>query len=254
MKLTLIESSVGPGPRQQILASYLVNDDIVIDAGSVGFFSPLEVQRRIKHVFISHSHIDHIASLPIHVENAFRETLDPVRVYGSAAVLEAVQTHLFNDVLWPDFVKLTSEGLPFVELIELEVGRPTTVENLTFTPYPVAHVVPTFAYVVSDSVGAIAILTDTDRPAELGGVLEAVPNLRAMFLEATFPDSMQEMADVSAHLTPAALVSELEKLNVQATPFAIHLKAAFRDQLRDELAGLGNKTIEVMQPGQVYEF
>ena len=120
MKITLVESSVGHGPRQQILASYIVNDSIVIDAGSIGFVSPLDVQKRVKHVFISHSHTDHLASLPIFIDNVYVPSPECPMVYGNADVLDCLQKHVFNERIWPDMIRLSGEETPFLKMRALQ--------------------------------------------------------------------------------------------------------------------------------------
>lgn len=254
MKIVLLESSIGVETSYQYSTSFVINDQVAIDAGSIGFVGTPDQQTEIRNILLTHSHIDHVATLPIHIENAFRRHLPPVRVHGSAAVLEAVQTHLFNDVIWPDFVKLINDGLPFVELVEVHAGQPVTINDLTFTPHPIPHVVPTFAYIVSDTDGSVAIINDTHRPSVLREALSKVENLKAIFLEATFPNSMPDMANVSEHLTPAEFSRELGELDIDVPTYAVHLKAAFRDQVAAELLQLGNEQIAVAQPGHVYNF
>ncbi|MDA1018358.1 MAG: 3',5'-cyclic-nucleotide phosphodiesterase [Planctomycetota bacterium] len=254
MRIQLLPSSIGDASAYQFSTSFLVNDRLAIDAGSLGFVGSPAEQARIRDVILTHAHIDHVASLPIHVENAFSPNASPVRVFGSLEVLNAVQAHLFNGIIWPDFVELTQQGLPFVELHPIQPNESREVCGVTITAFEVEHVVPTNAFVIEDEAVAVAIVTDTHRPADLLRKLATYPNLAAIFLEVTFPNHMSTMAEVSAHLTPAGFARELDAAGITVPTYAIHLKAAYRDQLVKEIDALELPNVEVAEPGRVYDF
>src|SRR5436305_2452164 len=104
----------GAGRDQQFLTSYLINDTLALDAGGLGFAVPLDEQRRVRHVLITHTHLDHIASLPIFLENVYGRAAEPVTVHGSQEVLDCLQHDFFNDRVWPDFVNLSRANPPFL--------------------------------------------------------------------------------------------------------------------------------------------
>ena len=254
MKIQLLTSSIGESSAYQYATSFLVNDKVAIDAGSLGLVGSPASQAQVRDVFLTHAHIDHVGSLPIHLENAFSPKASPVRVFGSPDVLDAVQSHLLNGVLWPDFVELTRQGLPFVELHPIQPNEPREVCDVSVTAFEVEHVVPTNAFVIEDETVAIAIVTDTHKPGELLRQLASVSNLGALFLEVTFPNHMSAMAEVSAHLTPEGFARELEQSGINVPTFAIHLKAAYREQLVEELHALRIPNVEIAEPGRVYHF
>lgn len=254
MKITLIESSVGPGPRQQILASYLVNDDVVIDAGSVGFFSPLDVQRRIQHVFLSHSHVDHLASLPIFIDNVYQPGPDCPIVYGNSHVLNCLQTDIFNDRLWPDMIRLSQQESPFLKFSETSSEEPVEVTGLRVTPVSLDHLVPTFGFIVEDDSSAIAIVSDTSPTQRIWEVINETPNLKAVFLEASFPNGMDWLAERAMHLTPALFAAEQAKLTRNVPVIAIHIKTAYDQQVKAELLALNLPHVEIAEPGRTYEY
>src|SRR5437764_600685 len=109
MKLTLLPSALGAAgaPAAQYLSSALVNDTIALDAGCLGFHGTPDDQARVRHVLLTHSHLDHVASLPIFLENGHEGRGDGVNIYASAATLDALRRHFFNDQIWPDFVALS---------------------------------------------------------------------------------------------------------------------------------------------------
>lgn len=254
MKLTLIESSVGPGPRQQILASFLVNDDIVIDAGSVGFFSPLEVQRKIQHVFISHSHIDHIASLPIFIDNVYQQGPDCPTIYASRHTQSCLQSDIFNDRLWPDMVRLSMQESPFLRFSEAESEATVEIGDVRVTPVLLNHLVPTFGFIIADNNAAIAIVSDTSPTDRIWEVINQTPNLKAVLLEASFPNDMEWLADRAKHLTPSLFAAEQAKLEHDVPVIAVHIKTAYDEQVRSELQALNLPNVEVADPGRTYDF
>ena len=254
MKITLVESSVGHGPRQQILASYIVNDSIVIDAGSIGFVSPLDVQKQVKHVFISHSHTDHLASLPIFIDNVYAPGPECPIVYGNADVLDCLQKHVFNERIWPDMIRLSLEETPFLKLEEIHTETTVEVDGVRITPVAVDHIVPAMGFILEDDEAAIAIVSDTNPTNRIWEVINEQQNLKAVLLEASFPNHMAWLAERAMHLTPELFAGELQKLKQPAQVIAIHIKTAFDEQIKKELADLNLSNVEIGEPGKTYEF
>jgi ribonuclease BN (tRNA processing enzyme) len=251
----LVPSSVsGGGTRQQFLTSFLVNDTIAIDAGSIGFFQDPRGQARVRHLLLSHYHVDHIASLPILLDNIAGLNDSPITLHSSQAVRECLHRDVFNYRLWPDFFVLSAASGPFVQFETLESGKTFTLEGLRITPVGVNHVVPTLGFILESDSAAVVIASDTGPTEELWERANRVANLRAVFLEATFPNALAGLADISKHLTSAAFSREIQKLKRPVRLFAVHLKARFHEQIRAELAELGLPNLEVAQPGTVYEF
>lgn len=254
MKITLVESSVGHGPRQQILASYIVNDSIVIDAGSIGFVSPLDVQKQVKHVFISHSHTDHLASLPIFIDNVYAPGPECPIVYGNADVLDCLQKHVFNERIWPDMIRLSAEETPFLKLQEIHTETTVEVDGVRITPVAVDHIVPAMGFILEDDEAAIAIVSDTNPTNRIWEVINEQQNLKAVLLEASFPNHMAWLAERAMHLTPELFAGALQKLKQPAQVIAIHIKTAFDEQIKKELADLNLSNVEIGEPGKTYEF
>ena len=254
MKITLLESSVGAGTHQQILASYMVNDSVVIDAGSVGFVSPLEIQKKVEHVFLSHSHIDHLASLPIFVDNVYVPGSECPTIYAGAETLDCVKKHIFNDTIWPDMIRLSAEETPFLKLSELSAEQSVTIGNLTVTPVALNHVVPTFGFVLDDGEAAVAIVSDTNPTDRIWEVINANDRIKAVLLESSFPNSFEWLAEKAMHLTPNLFKVELDKLKHDVPIIAIHIKIAFEPTVREEIESLGLPNVQIGEPGRTYEF
>ena len=236
------------------LSSYIINDSIAIDAGALGLMSPIEAQAKVRHVLISHSHIDHIATLPIFVDNVHDADRDCVIVHGSQTVLECLQRDVFNGCVWPDFVKMTPEHGSFLKLSLLETGVAVKLDGLRITPVAVAHTVPTLGFMIEDHSAAIAMVSDTGPTDQIWDLANRTPNLKAVFLEASFPNSLADIADISQHLTPALFAKEIDKIKKPLRIIAVHLKPRFRAQLERELRELNRPNLEIVEPGVAYEF
>ncbi len=247
MKLTLIPSSVLGSPEQhQFLSSAIINDAIALDAGCVGFFRSAEDQARIRHVLISHTHMDHLASLPIFVENAYEGTAECVEVHTSSDVIDCCQRDLFNNRIWPDFIALSEaqKDRPFLKMTAFEAGQTIEVLGVKITAVALDHVVPTVGYILSDAQSSIAFVSDTAPTTEIWQRLNSVANLKAVFLEVTFPNEMAWLADISKHLTPALFGAEIKKLNRPVRIIVVHMKARFQSQVMAEIRGLNLPQIE----------
>jgi ribonuclease BN (tRNA processing enzyme) len=240
VKITLLPSVCGVGAdcALQYLTSFLINDVLAIDAGSLGFFRSPREQSPIKHVLLTHSHMDHLASLPIFVDTAFGNP-SVVTVHASEWVLDCLQRDLFNDRIWPDFIGLSRKGEALLNTAVLAPLVPVHLDGLTITPVPVDHVVPTFGFLVEDANTAIVISGDTGPTEEIWRRANALPTLKAVFLEVAFPNAMAGLAAKAKHNTPRSFGEEVRKLRIPVPVFAYHIKARFRDQVVKELNELG---------------
>ncbi len=255
MKVTLVPASVSPGEGQgSYLTSYLIDGTLAVDAGSLGFYLEPHDQARVRHVLLSHSHIDHLASLPVFVENAYEGRSDCVVIHGSEAVLDCLRRDIFNDRVWPDFLRLSTEAAPFLRLSPLEAGQPVDLEGLRVTPIPVNHIVPTFGFIIEGKEAAIVISSDTGPTEALWERANEVANLKAVFLEVAFPNAMAWLAGVSKHLTPALFGQEVAKLGQRVPVFAVHIKRRYQAQVVAELKALGLPEVRPGEAGTTYEF
>ena len=256
MKVTLIPSSAtGTVPDHfQYLSSTVINDTLAIDAGCLGFYGCARDQARIRHILLTHSHIDHLASLPVFAENAFEGRPDCVTIHASSAVLECLRRDVFNNILWPDFLALSEGKDKFLCLRPFEAGQTRTLDGLQITAIAINHPVPTVAYLVADERAAVAFVSDTGPTEEIWQRINTLTHLEAVFLECCFPNSMTWLANVSKHLTPALLADEVRKLTLPTRIIVVHIKSRFRDEIIAELQALKLTGLEIGRFGEPYEF
>jgi ribonuclease BN (tRNA processing enzyme) len=253
MKVRILESSTGVPAGPQYVISYVVNDNIGIDAGALGFYGTPCQQAEVRHVFLTHTHIDHIASLPVFLENAFDPGREAVAVYGSPASLADLRKHVFNDVIWPDFVRLSTPTLPLLRLCEIEPETPVRVNGITITPVIVNHIVTTYGYIVTDGVSTVAFGGDSGPTDRIWQLLGTSPAPRSVFLEACFPTSMQRLAEAAGHLTPELVRAEFVKMPEIQALFAIHIKPRFYEETVQELLQLNLRNLVIGTPGSDYQ-
>ncbi|NBS91395.1 3',5'-cyclic-nucleotide phosphodiesterase [bacterium] len=233
----------------------LVNESIAIDAGAIGLFSSPKEQEKIRHVLLTHSHIDHLATLPIFIENVFTGKPDPVIIYGSTPVLDCLQSDVFNNRIWPDFIELSKFPVSrFLDIKPFEPNQTITLEGINITSININHVVPTVGYIFDDGKSAIGYVSDTAETEEIWERLNKQANLKAVFLEVTFPNHLQWLADVSKHLTPKTFKLELQKLKKDVPIFAVHLKGRYRDQVAKEVVDLNLPNVHITKFLKNYTF
>jgi len=233
----------------------VIDDRVSIDAGSIGIALSEAQQRSVRDVIVTHPHMDHIASLPIFVDDLFGELLEPVRIHATGEVIDLLKADVFNDTVYPKFDLLKNAHGHVMEYVPFKVGQEFKVAHLTCTAIPVNHIVPTIGLLVSDGTTTVAFSSDTAETEDFWQVVNQARKLHALFIEASFPDSMEGLAKASKHLTPATLRNELTKLNHNGMDIlAVHLKPAYREKVIAELNALNIDKLQVMEPGRTYEW
>jgi ribonuclease BN (tRNA processing enzyme) len=252
MKWHVLGSYGGSSPTCRT-TSFVINDELALDAGSITQALPIDGQRRIRRIVLSHSHLDHTASIPFFIENIFAEQREPVEILLTPETYLAIKNHLFNNATWPDFTRIPSDLLPALRLVEVSSGRPFDANGLRLTPIPVRHTVPTHGFFVDDGSSVVLFTSDTGPTEAIWRVANATPRLRAVIVEVSFPNRMQAVADVSCHLTPQTLCTELEKLKRPVPVYLYHLKPGYLDELREELAETRfSAAVQELEQGRIY--
>ena len=237
------------------LTSMLVDGTVALDAGSLAQALTLGEQAAVRHVFVSHSHLDHILTLPFFLKNIFGSVEFPVLLHGLPETLAALEGHIFNGTVWPDFAAIPAPcGRPAVAYRPLTANAPVEADGLRVTPIPVSHTVPTVGFLVEDGHSAFAYTSDTGPTDSIYEVANALPNLRLFITEASFRNSQGALAAASGHLTPAMLAKELGKLRPGVPAGIFHITPADRPMLVDELKDIRDRELTVLEQGMAMEW
>ncbi len=232
----------------------LINGTIALDAGSLSQVLPIDRQVGVHSILLTHSHMDHTNSLPFFIENVYGRGDRAIDIHASSATIYAIRKYLFNNATWPDFTRLPNHLLPAVRFHEMEEEVPLLIDGVRFTPFPVDHLIPTHGFLIEQGGSALLWSSDTGPTSRLWEIANRVPNLKALCIETSFDNDLQEVADVSLHLTPQTLEAELRKLERKVPILLHHLKPACVDAIRPEVRALRNPDIEYLEQGKTYEF
>lgn len=247
-----------PGDRSQIqsLTTFIINGTIALDAGSLGFALQGDDLARVGNIILTHSHLDHVASLPMAIAELFPKLRRPIRVYGTQVVIQAVQEHILNGVIWPDFsrIKMLKSDRMAVEFVMIKPGVPFTIDGVEFTAVEVNHEVPTIGLIAKTSDAAIAFTSDTGITDDIWRAASAHPNLRAVFVDCSFPDELSELAITSGHLTPAQIATESKKLTRPAKILCVHIKPDTREKVLEQIADHAKDQMCAVEIGRTYRF
>ncbi len=256
MKIKLLPSTIDAGGRataEQRLSCFLIDDRVTIDAGSIAIALTDAQRRTVRDIIVTHPHMDHIATLPIFVDDLFGSLTEPVRIHGTADVCELIERDVFNGTVYPPFQKYSNEHTRVMEFVPFRAGEEFRVAHLSVTAVHVNHIVPTVGMLLTDGRTTLAFSSDTSATEEFWHLVNRRAKVDALLIEASFPNSLSGLAEVSGHLTPEALGAELRKLKHRDLDIlAVHLKPSFRQQLVRELADLRIPRLSAMEPGREY--
>ena len=217
----------------------LVDQDILIDAGSGVGDLTLEEMRGIRHIFLTHSHMDHFAFLPLLVDSIFDSIKKPIIIHAQAETIEALEMHIFNWVIWPDFAKLPTVEKPVMRFEVMSPGSIVTLNDSqgvqrSIESIKVNHIVPGVSYRVACDSGAFAFSGDTTTTDNLWHVLNSRDRLDLLIVEAAFANAELELSQKAGHYTPQLLANDLAKLQHQPQIYLSHTKPGQEDIIVQE--------------------
>lgn len=239
-----------PGYR---LTTFLLDGETALDAGSLTDALPLSAQRRVRRVVLTHAHFDHIASIPLLVENLFGLT-QPLEIVAPEPVLATLARDIFNDRIWPDFTRLPSRARPSLRLRAIPEGRPFRAGAILLTPFRVSHVVPAYGYTVAKPGRSVVFSGDTEPSDSVWEAVRRAKSLKAIFLELSFCDELHEIARASRHLTPALVRRELAKAPPRVPVFLYHMKPPSLARIRRQVAGIGDPRLKLLESERSFRF
>jgi len=233
----------------------LLDNDILIDAGTGVVDLSLTELSLIDHVFLTHSHLDHVTSIPFMVDTVGGMRNKPLTIWAPPATIETLQSHIFNWSIWPDFSQIPSPDRPFMQYRTVQVGETIELQSRKLTPLPANHVVPAVGYHLDSGRTSLVFTGDTSTNDPLWKEVNKIPNLKYLIIETAFCNREKQLAIVSKHLCPSMLAEELAKLERSAEIFITHLKPGEIELTMQEIEeDAGQYRPRMLQNNQVFEF
>ncbi len=234
---------------------FKINDSTLLDAGAITSVMTQEEQSKIKDILVTHSHLDHIKDIALLADNAVDTNPHTINVISTSNIIEIIRENIFNDMVWPDFTRIPVPEFPVITYIDIKPEEIFELNGLRISAIEVNHVVPTVGYFIEDTNGTVAFSGDTCSTDRFWEKINSTDNIKGIFLETSFPNNMQELADLSGHLTPAVMADEIKKLHRDDIPIYIyHLKPSFLDLIKSEIDSLNDSRISIINMGDSFTF
>lgn len=258
MKLKLLPSTFendGSASVRQHFTCFLIDGCVAFDAGTLANAVTPAEREQIRDIVLTHAHLDHIAGLPLFVDDLFATLIEPVRVHATREIIEVLETNIFNWSVYPKFSELTNEFGKVIEYMEHKNDVDFSVRHLNVRAVAVNHKVPSSGFIISDGDSTIALTGDTAETDQFWNVVNDTENVSAVLIECAFPDEFAELAEVSHHLTPSKMAIEIGKVKKSDCPiYAINLKPMYRDAIISQLDSLKISRLKVLDVGKEYQF
>ncbi|MEJ7846540.1 MAG: 3',5'-cyclic-nucleotide phosphodiesterase [Pyrinomonadaceae bacterium] len=258
MKLQLLPSTFeenGAASPRQHLTCFVVDDLVAFDAGSLAMASTALQKQQVRDIVLSHAHLDHIAGLPLFLDDLFANLTQPVQIHAEAKVIEILERDIFNWSVYPRFSELSNAN---GAVMGYNIFMPDTefnVRHLTVRALGVNHNVPSAGFVVSDGSAKFVLTGDTAAMNGFWDTVNDIDGLSALLVECAFPDELEELARISHHLTPSGLKRELAKFKNPNCPiYVVNVKPAYYEMTVSQVSSLGIANLQFLEVGRVYEW
>lgn len=253
MKLRILGCSGGIGGNLRT-TSLLLDHDVLIDAGTgVGDLSLAEMCA-INHVFVTHSHLDHIACLPLLIDSVGFMRDHPLVIHATKETQAILKEHIFNWEIWPDFTEIPTLHQPLLRYELIELGETVDMGGRKITPLPANHIVPAVGFQIDSGKTSLVFSGDTTTCDALWESVNRIRNLEYLIVETAFSNAEQELAVVSKHLCPSLLDEELRKLKLNPKIYITHLKPGEVELTMQEISEcVKNFVPKMLQNGQIFE-
>ena len=252
MQLRVLGNAGGSAPGRQ-LSSYLIDDVLAIDAGSLTTVLRLEEQLKIEALLLTHGHLDHIGTVPFLLIHRYGRDIPPISVIASAYTHETLETHLLNKRVWVTLEVATAGDPSRIPMLAMEPGeRRRVLDRYDIQSIPLEHEVPCQGYWISDGKSNVIVCGDTTTTDELWQTANGIDGLGGLLVECSWTDD--ELARVSGHMSPNLLLADLQKLTVDVPIYITHRKPGYEDAVEAELRAAGDDRLRFVKDGDVFEF
>ncbi len=254
MRLRVLGCSGGIGGNLRT-TSFLLDHDVLIDAGTGVNELSLTELTVIDHIFVTHSHLDHIACIPFIVDSVGFMRNRPLTLYAPQETLDIIRQHIFNWKIWPDFSEIPSAQQPIMRYQPIESGETVALGGRRITALPANHTVPAVGYHLDSGHSSLVFSGDTYINDPLWKVVNRIDNLRYLIIETAFSNSEKELAVLSKHLCPSLLAEELVKFKRDAEIYITHLKPGEVELTMSEIESCVNRLQpKMLLNNQEFEF
>jgi len=254
MQIRILGCSGGIGPGLRT-TSLLIDHDVLIDCGSGVGDLTLEELGRVRHILLTHGHLDHIAFIPFLADSAFDTLVDhPITIHLQIETLEMLRQHIFNRQIWPDFAKLPGEKNPVIRYEVIVPGQQIKFSGRSFEVIPVTHTQPAVGYrVQAPGGGSFAFSGDTRSTDRFWQVLNSYPDLDILIVECAYADHEEALSQIAGHHRPSTLARDLRKLDHQPALYITHQKPGQEEQIMRELSALvDGREPRMLKCGQIF--
>jgi ribonuclease BN (tRNA processing enzyme) len=250
MKINVIGCSGAEFPGHNAPA-FLLDEELLFDAGSLTSTLNEKEQLKIRNIFITHAHLDHIRSIPFLADNiVVGKKHNKITLFSISPVIKTIKKHLFNSAVWPDFTIIPNPGDAILNLVALRAAEPIIVDGYTITPYKVNHTVPAVGYLVENIQGKRFFYTGDTGPTPGTWKKMKSKKLDCLIIDVSFPNSMRELAIKTGHLTPELLKDELATINPgPGHVYITHPKPQYLNTIKKQLAALRMKNLTMLKDG-----
>ena len=241
---------IGAGLRT---TSLKIDADTLIDCGTgVGDMS-LDELSKIRHVLLTHSHLDHIAGLPLLLDSIYEHLLEqPLTLYCQQETYDVLMKHIFNWPVWPNFFCLPNEDNPVVRFQPMVPGQSIIIQNSKISMIEVVHTVPAVAYIVENNNKAFAFTGDTAKAPKLWEALNQIDHVDALIVECSFPENREDIAQMAMHFSPTSLANALSELKHDPLICISHMQPGQEELIINEIqAAMPKRKIKTISSGDI---
>ena len=252
MKLRVLGASGAEFPGFNPPA-FLIDDCLLLDAGTIGAVLDAEEQWKIRCILITHAHLDHIRGIPFLADNIIvKNKKHHITVLGIAPVIRMLKQSLLNDKVWPDFTAIPTKENPVLRLNPIKKGRPFCINHYKITAYGVNHTVPSAGYIIEYENGKKLLYTGDTGPTD-GIWKDSLKPIECAIIEISFPNRLRSMALMTGHLTPNLLMKEIGKMKTHPKKILVtHPKPQYLSDINREIKALPFKGIKILSTGDTF--
>lgn len=254
MRLQVLGSAGGIGGCEKFTTSFMLDDDILLDAGTGATTLPLDRLAKIDHVFLTHTHIDHIVGLALLLDSILGRRKTPVTVHATPTVIKHLKKHVFNWIIWPDFSAIPSADKPILQWAPMKPGTTVEIKERLITSHGVNHTVNAVAYWVRNATDGFLFTGDLGETPTLWKHFHNKEKINKIIVDCSFPNAEATLATQSKHYCPQSLQKDVETMPTHSNFLVYHLKPGAEELIMHELNTHSKHHFQSLHSGDIYDF